>query len=90
MSEYIIEWSGIGARIVELLQDGTPLVLLSKRLREERRRESIVRCRDCAYFYHHKYRDNSEYITCSYFDSENAEVEPNGFCAWAIRRNDNR
>ena len=29
-----------------------------------------------------------EYQTCSYFDSEYAEVEPDGFCAWGERRAD--
>lgn len=49
--------------------------------------EEIVRCRDCAYILHRKYNNGFEYQTCSYFDSEHAEVEPNGFCAWGVRRN---
>ena len=50
-------------------------------------KEEIVRCRDCAYILHRKYNNGFEYQTCSYFDSEHAEVEPNGFCAWGEWRN---
>lgn len=48
--------------------------------------EEIVRCRDCAYICNREYANGLEYHTCSYFDSEYAEVEPNGFCAWGERR----
>lgn len=46
----------------------------------------IVRCRDCACVFHRKYNNGFEYQTCSYFDSEYAEVEPDGFCAWGERK----
>lgn len=42
----------------------------------------IVRCRDCAYICNHEYANGPEWHTCSYFDSEYAEVEPDGFCKW--------
>lgn len=45
-------------------------------------REEVVRCRDCVYMTNRKYKNSLEYQTCSFFDSEYAEVEPNGFCAW--------
>ena len=48
-------------------------------------REEIVRCRDCAYICNREYANGLEYHTCSYFDSEHAEVEPDGFCAWGVR-----
>lgn len=48
----------------------------------------VVRCRDCAYIFHRKYNNGFEYQTCSYFDSEYAEVEPDGFCAWGERRSE--
>ena len=57
-------------------------------VRYDERREEIVRCRDCAYIFHRKYNNGYEYQTCSYFDSEFAEVELNGFCKWGERRND--
>ena len=47
----------------------------------------VVRCRDCAYICKREYANGFEYHTCSYFDSEHAEVEPDGFCAWGERRN---
>ena len=46
---------------------------------------NIVRCRDCVYMTNQKYK-SYEYQTCSYFDSEYAEVEPDGFCKWGERR----
>lgn len=50
-------------------------------------REEIVRCRDCVYMTNQKYK-SYEYQMCSYFDSEYAEVEPDGYCAWSCRRSD--
>ena len=73
MSEYIIEWSGIGARIVELIGSETPCLVV-KRLRKERLREPIVRCRDC------KFKDEPWNCAAPYY------VEPDGFCAWGERR----
>lgn len=77
MSEYIIEWSGIGARIVELI-DSVPPVLAVKRLREERLREPIVRCRDCRHF------AGREGLCMRLFNA--MAVEPHGFCAWGLPR----
>lgn len=49
----------------------------------EQKHEEIVRCRDCVYF--DKY-ENDEINVCYGFDNEQPIVEPNGFCAWAERR----
>lgn len=87
MSEYIIEWSGIGARIVELLKSGTPPCLIAKRLREERRREEIVRCRDCFHAIDNGVEGNADY--CGRPDGDGGYllfgVEPDGFCKWGER-----
>lgn len=72
MSEYIIEWSGIGARITELVGSETPCLAV-KHLREERLREEIVRCHDCG-----------RTINCC-FIYEYGYV-PDGFCAWGERK----
>lgn len=73
MTEYIIEWSGIGARIIELI-GSVPACLIPKRIREERLREEIVRCRDCERFH-----TNTNGFDCPNLDS-------NGFCAWGVRK----
>ena len=52
MSEYIIEWFGIGEQLTRLREGNVPFVLWPKRIREERRREEIVRCRDCQHVEH--------------------------------------
>lgn len=76
MTEYIIEWSGIGARIVELIGSETPCLVV-KRLRKERLREPIVRCRDCRFSLAH---GNGCCRNQDIYD-----VEPDGFCAWGER-----
>lgn len=43
--------------------------------------ETVVRCRDCKHYVEHQ-----GYATCGYFDSDYAEVDPDGFCAWGERR----
>ena len=58
-----------------------------------RRREEIVRCRDCRHYREHKFfkstlgmglgTDISD--VCMFF-SNGVKVEPDGFCAWAERR----
>ena len=49
------------------------------------KREEIVRCRDCVYF--DKY-ENDEISVCYRFDNEQPIVEPDGFCKWGERRED--
>lgn len=49
-------------------------------------REEIVRCKNCAYICYREYANGLALYTCSYFDSEHAEVNPNGFCAWGVRK----
>lgn len=43
----------------------------------------VVRCRDCVYF--DKY-ENDEINVCYRFDNEQPIIKPDGFCAWAERR----
>ena len=89
MSEYIIEWSGIGARITELVGSETPCLAV-KHLREERLREEIVRCRDCKHFTPkgtHKFENgkvNADF--CEYIRGWMLQITPDGFCAWAERK----
>ena len=77
MSEYIIEWSGIGARITELVGSETPCLAV-KHLREERLREEIVRCRDCCCCH----TVDSHELCIRFNHATNYE----GFCAWGARR----
>ena len=43
------------------------------------KREEIVRCRDCMYYQHNSFH------RCDLY-SISHEVEPDGFCAWASRK----
>lgn len=55
----------------------------------QQRREEIVRCRDCVYYYEaDNYHPQGNYTSrcCKHIDSYNDEVEPDGFCAWAKRK----
>lgn len=77
MSEYIIHYKD-----AETLYGHTDFPFLL----EEYLREEIVRCRDCAYVLNREYNGGIKYQTCSYFDSEYAEVDLDGFCAWGERK----
>ena len=72
MTEYIYASNG------EPLANGCGEIALA--------RHEIVRCRDCAYICNREDTNGLKWHTCGYFDSEYAEVEPDGFCAWAERR----
>lgn len=48
--------------------------------------QPIVRCCDCAYICNREYANGLEFHTCSYFDSEHVEVEPDGFCKWGVKK----
>ena len=86
MSEYIIEWSGIGADVTEMMAGGTPPWKVTKVIRHARLREPIVRCRDCI---HYKlYRTHSHGIMNRCYD-ENGHThrrDENDFCSRGERR----
>ena len=90
MSEYIIEWFDIGGQLTRLREGNVPFVLLPKLIREERRREEIVRCRDCKHFTPegtHKFENgkvNADY--CKYVRGWMLQITPDGFCAWGERK----
>lgn len=80
MTEYIIRWDGIAKQLSEL-KNSTPMYLWSKRIRAERLREPIVRCKDCKHL--NCIKDKKGRITyygCFVF---RASVEPDGFCSCA-------
>lgn len=47
-------------------------------------RKEIVRCRDCIYLEHWKFRDGSERLVCCMVDV--FDVFEDGFCAWGERK----
>ena len=60
----------------------------------QKRREEIVRCRDCEYCREHDMRayggDRSQ-LLCHHFSMSSGagwSVEPDGYCAWGERRAD--
>lgn len=83
MSEYIIEWFGIGGQLTRLREGNVPFVLWPKLIREERRREEIVRCRDCKY-YELVPEDSGDW--CEYWTDRVYRAD--GFCAWACRKSE--
>ena len=84
MSEYIIEWFGIGEQLTRLREGNVPFVLWPKRIREERRREEIVRCRDCvAYEPYHTYAGMKlDYGECM---QHRRQTNDERFCWWGKR-----
>ena len=74
MSEYVMDYSGWA--------EGIPAVEYLKvcDAMHARKREEIVRCRDCK----HYTEDEMEYY--HFCGSWCEQVEPDGFCAWGERR----
>lgn len=94
MTEYIIDWGGIGARLVELYEEGVPPFLWTKRLRKERLREKVVRCRDCKHFADGT-TANGQWYSEPYCRAIGSlaygalfEIDDNDYCSWGERRGD--
>lgn len=75
MSEYVMDYSGWA--------EGIPAVEYLKvcDAMHARKREEIVRCRDCSFCVEKGYR-----LYCDRDAGGFPEVEPDGFCAWGERR----
>ena len=82
MSEYII---GVSAEVIERAKNGEK-ILITPKLTE------VVRCRDCKRFdskregcwWFTHYEQRSDYS----WEELPADVEPDGFCAWGVRKDD--
>lgn len=76
MSEYVMDYSGWA--------EGIPAVEYLKvcDAMHARKREEIVRCRDCKRFSGYELEPHLGY--CERYDLQ--EVRGNGFCAWGERR----
>lgn len=84
MSEYIVDTFGIVQDFADLHGDmNTPLYRAIMDVIASRQHEEIVRCRDCRHYH-------AEFSSCDEFGDkwhdEYANVEPDGFCAWACRK----
>lgn len=75
MSEYII---GMIAEVIERVKNGETIRITPK-LTE------IVRCRDCTGMV-----ETWDGYECERFSGEYHRAEPDGFCAWGERKNDER
>lgn len=73
MAEYIITDKQMG-----LIQDFANVCVEGEKL------PKIVRCRDCGDFDRWEYADGNMRNVCARF--EFADVTPDGFCAWAERK----
>lgn len=89
MSEYIIRWDGIGAQMTDMLNANVPLYLWSKRIRKERLREPIVRCKDCAWRRDWTVKESAEFDDALYAEGWckffRFGVNDDGFCKWGER-----
>lgn len=84
MSEYIVEWFGIGSRITELMGSEIPCLAV-KHLREERRREEIVRCKSCKY-YDQNDAPSEVYPDRYWCDRMTSYMPTDGFCSFGKRK----
>lgn len=84
MAEYVMDYDGWA--------EGMPIgaYLKVRDAMHERKRELIVRCRDCNYVtdegYGCKYFSHYEQGASYRWEDVLAEVEPDGFCKWGERR----
>ena len=75
MAEYVMDYDGWA--------EGMPIgaYLKVRDAMHERKRERIVRCRDCKYYEPNTY----SHFTCELLTFH---VESDGFCKWGVRRTD--
>ena len=75
MAEYVMDYDGWA--------EGMPIgaYLKVREAMHERKRERIVRCRDCKFYEPNTY----SHFTCELLTFH---VEPDGFCAWGVRGED--
>ena len=85
MTEYIVEESPTTYE--------TDILGVKHSVTSYRRREEIVRCRDCKHYHKHKWFDiipgtplGSDMSDVCMFFGGGVKVEPGGFCKWGERR----
>ena len=84
MAEYVIEWLGIGSELTEEIGSEPPWHIVRK-IKNGRLREQVVRCRDCMHYVKDPNPiDPGWPMMCA--DSGRDMLEPDGFCAWGIRK----
>lgn len=87
--EYIINWFGIGSDLVKMLKVGLSPIQCMKRLRQNRLRERIIRCKDCKHCekFYVCYSDKPLYCChsewCQGAEGDNPLVMPDWYCACA-------
>lgn len=86
MSEYIIEWFGIGEQLTRLREGNVPLVLWPKRIREERLHERIVRCRDCKHYKPYRTHRHGTMNRCYDENGNTHRRDERDFCSRGERR----
>ena len=81
MTEYIVEESPTTYE--------TDILGVKHGVTSYRRREEIVRCRDCKYYREHAFIMVTNISdVCLFWHGTPTKVEPNGFCAWACRKSE--
>lgn len=86
MVEYVMEYDGWA--------EGIPVgeYLKVRDAMHARKREEVVRCRDCEHGREHNmraYGGRSDQLLCHHFSMSSGAgwpVEPDGFCAWGCRK----
>lgn len=83
MAEYVMEYDGWA--------EGIPVgeYLKVRDAMHARKREEVVRCRDCEHYSEHEWvfaTDVSD--VCHFWHGKPTKVAPDGFCAWGKRKED--
>ena len=80
MAEYVMDYDGWA--------EGMPIgaYLKVRDVMHERRREHIVRCRDCKHYSDHEWVLVTDVSDVCHFFGDGVRVEPDGFCKWGEPR----
>lgn len=82
MSEYVVDWHGIGVDIMELLEEQASPMEAVMRIKP-RRGEEIVRCKDCI---HRSEEKKKHVINADLCDALMIYMPDDGFCSMGRRK----
>ena len=87
MSERVFDYTGWAAAMSDAVGPAWSFGLYRaiRKVMHKRRHEVIVRCKDCADYIEDKVY-GKEVCICTRFGSFWHETEPDGFCAWGVRK----
>lgn len=84
MSEHVFDYDAWAVEMRDALPEHTWLgvYMAIKDVMHRRKREPIVRCRDCKHYADHEWMMVTDVSDVCHFFGDGVKVEPDGFCKW--------